>query len=111
MAIPFTPRRPALRVAFDTELIVSNPNLHPVWIKVLGIQPEAASPTQSATRPSPWAAAIAAMSGNRGQSQGWQATHRTQRPGAPVAIKKRLGPGLWISTVVKPGDAGYPAHL
>lgn len=32
------------------------------------------------------------------------------RPGAPVAVTKRLGPGLWISTVVKPGDAGYPAQ-
>lgn len=87
---------------------MSNPNLHPVWIKVLGISTETARDTSAA---SPLAAAIAAMTGHRGHAAGWQATHRPQRPGAPVAIKKRLGPGLWISTVVKPGDAGYPTHL
>lgn len=90
---------------------MSNPNLHPVWIKVLGISPETARDTDLANVGSPMAAAIAAMTSNRGHANGWQATHRSQRPGAPVAIKKRLGPGLWISTVVKPGDAGYPAHL
>ncbi len=92
------------------ELIVSNTNLHPVWAEVLGLQPEPARTTNANSASSPLAAAIAAMTGDRSHSQGWQATHRLQRPGAPVAIKKRLGPGLWISTVVKPGDAGYPAH-
>ena len=90
---------------------MSNPNLHPVWIKVLGISPETARDTNLATVGSPMAAAIAAMTSSRGHADGWPATHRSQRPGAPVAIKKRLGPGLWISTVVKPGDAGYPVHL
>lgn len=90
---------------------MSNPNLHPVWAKVLGVLPEPARGTNHASATSSLATAIAAMTGHRGQSHGWQATHRSQRPGAPVAIKKRLGPGLWISTVVKPGDAGYPAHL
>lgn len=87
-----------------------NPNLHPVWAQVLGLQTEPARATHLAIAASPPAAAIAAMTGHRSHSHGWEATHRPQRPGAPVAIKKRLGPGLWISTVVKPGDAGYPAH-
>ncbi len=92
------------------ELIVSHPNLHPIWAKVLGLQHEPARVANRASAASPLAMAIAAMTGRRGHSEGWQATHRPQRPGAPVAIKKRLGPGLWISTVVKPGDAGYPTH-
>lgn len=92
------------------ELIVSHLNLHPVWVKVLGPQTDPARATHDTSTASPLAAAIAAMTGRSGQPEGWQATHRLQRPGAPVAIKKRLGPGLWISTVVKPGDAGYPAH-
>ncbi|HQY71161.1 MAG TPA: hypothetical protein PLW13_12075 [Pseudomonadales bacterium] len=92
------------------ELIVSHPNLHPVWAKVLGLQAEPARATHDTSSASPLAAAIAAMTDRRGDSEGWQATHRPQRPGAPVAMKKRLGPGLWISTVVKPGDAGYPTH-
>jgi hypothetical protein len=92
------------------ELIVSNPNLHPVWIKVLGLAPEAARSFNPSSSASLLSHAIAAMTGNSGRTHGWQATHRPQRPGAPVAIKKRLGPGLWVSTVVKPGDAGYPAH-
>ncbi len=92
------------------ELIVSNPNLHPIWAKVLGLQAGPALATHDTSWASPLAMAIAAMTGSRGYADGWQATHRPQRPGAPVAIKKRLGPGLWISTVVKPGDAGYPAH-
>lgn len=109
MATPITPRRPASRAALDTELIVSNHNLHPVWAKVLGIAPDLV-PAADASAASPLAAAIAAMTGASGRSHGWQATHRPQRLGAPVAVKKRLGPGLWISTVVKPGDTGYPAH-
>jgi hypothetical protein len=92
------------------ELIVSNPNLHPVWIKVLGLAPEAAWSFNPSSSASSFSQAIAAMTGNSGPSHGWQATHRARRPGASVAIKKRLGPGLWVSTVVKPGDASYPAH-
>ena len=59
------------------ELTVSNPNLHPVWAKALGVTP--------------------------------QATSHPRRPGAPVGIKKQVGPGLWVSTVARPGDALYPA--
>ena len=68
------------------ELTVSNPNLHPIWAKVLGITPQTTSP-----------------------HQGWQATSHPRRPGAPVGIKKQVGPGLWVSTVARPGDALYPA--
>ena len=32
------------------------------------------------------------------------------RPGAPVGIKKQVGPGLWVSTVARPGDTHYPVH-
>jgi hypothetical protein len=93
------------------ELIVSNPNLHPVWIKALGLAPEATRSLNPSSSASSLSQAIAAMTGASSPSHDWQATHRPQRPGAPVAVKKRLGPGLWVSTVVRPGDAGYPAHF
>ena len=89
------------------ELIVSNPNLHPVWAKILGIAPQARPATTTAIHPSPLVAAIAAMAG---QKHGWQPTHQPHRPGAPVGIKKQLGPGLWVSTVATPGDSRYPTH-
>lgn len=93
------------------ELIVSNPNLHPVWAKALGITPQATSPsTTAATQLSPLAAAIAAMTGQTTSHQGWQATGLPHRPGAPVGIKKQVGPGLWVSTVARPGDTHYPVH-
>ncbi|MEK0086129.1 hypothetical protein [Benzoatithermus flavus] len=90
---------------------MSNPDLHPVWAKVLGIAPEAARSLNPPGSASPLTQAIAAMTGASGPSHGWQATHRQQRPGAPVGIKKRLSPSLWISTVVTPGDARYPTHF
>jgi hypothetical protein len=94
------------------ELTVSNSNLHPVWAKVLGITPQTCSSSPSTeAQPSPMAAAIAAMTGQSRSHYSWQTTGHPHRPGAPVAIKKRLGPSLWVSTVVKPGDAGYPAHF
>lgn len=66
------------------ELTVSNPNLHPVWAKVLGITPQTTSPSTSAeTQLSPLAAAIAAMTGQTNSHQGWQATWLApRRPGA-----------------------------
>lgn len=33
-----------------------------------------------------------------------------RRPGAPAGIKKQVGPGLWVSTVARPGDTHYPVH-
>ena len=92
------------------ELTVSNPNLHPIWAKVLGILPQASASTTAAVHPSPLAAAIAAMTGQSSPHQGWQATNHHRRPGAPVGIKKQLGPCLWVSTVAVPGDAHYPVQ-
>lgn len=93
------------------ELTVSNPNLHPVWAKALGITPQATSTsTTAATQLSPLAAAIAAMTGHSSPHHGWQATSHPRRPGAPVGIKKQVGPGLWVSTVARPGDIHYPVH-
>ena len=93
-------------------------NLHPVWRKALGLQePAAAQPLDAA---SPWARsdlaqAIAVMTVTAthtpGAHLGWQATNRPHRPGAPVGIKKRVGPGLWASTVARPGDARYPVEF
>ena len=109
-----TPRRPASPTpqwaALDMELTVSNSNLHPVWAKALGITPQTTSPsTSTATQLSPLAAAIAAMTGHSSPHHGWQATSHPCRPGAPVGIKKQVGPGLWVSTVARPGDTLYPA--
>jgi hypothetical protein len=95
------------------ELTVSNSHLHPlhpVWAKALGITPQTSPPNPSAIRQSPLAAAIAAMTGQTNSPQGWQVTSHPHRPGAPVGIKKQVGPGLWVSTVARPGDTHYPVH-
>lgn len=92
------------------ELTVSNSNLHPIWAKVLGITPQTSPANPSAVRLSPLAAAIAAMTGQTNSHQGWQVTSHPHRPGAPVGIKKQVGPGLWVSTVARPGDTHYPVH-
>lgn len=92
------------------ELTVSNPNLHPVWAKALGITPQTSPANPSAIQRSPLAAAIAAMTGQSSPHHGWQATSHPHRPGAPVGIKKQVGPGLWISTVARPGDTHYPVQ-
>lgn len=93
------------------------PHLHPVWRKALGLHEPAAAQSLAAT--SPWAGtnlvqAVAVMTGASASTpaahHGWQATSRPHRPGAPVGIKKQVGPGLWISTTVSPGDARYPFH-
>jgi len=93
-------------------------NLHPVWRKSLGLQEPAAAQPLDAT--SPWARsdlaqAIAVMTATSTHTpdahHGWQATSRPYRPGAPVGIKKQVGPSLWISTTVRPGDARYPSAL
>lgn len=72
--------------------------LHPVWGKALGLESAAPPPSVLASVTAPDA------------SDGWQPISAlTSRPGAPVAIKKRLGPHLWISTTVRPGDPRYPS--
>ncbi len=90
------------------ELTVSNPNLHPVWAKVIGIAPQTSPSNPEANQRSPLAAAIAAMTGQSSPRNDWQATGH--RHGAPVGIKKQVGPGLWVSTVARPGDTHYPVH-
>jgi hypothetical protein len=72
--------------------------LHPVWGKALGLE--------SATPPPSVAASVSAPDA----SVDWQRVRAVNpRPGAPVAIKKKLGPHLWISTTVRPGDPRYPS--
>jgi hypothetical protein len=93
-------------------------HLHPVWRKALCFQePDA---VQTLDTNSPWARtdlaqAVAVMTATStdpsGTHHGWQATNRPHRHGAPVGIKKPLGPGLWASTVARPGDARYPAEF
>lgn len=86
------------------ELTVSNPNLHPVWAKVLGFPPT--TPPDSPPEPATTSASTADA------SDGWQVVSSVNpHPGAPVAIRKSLGPHLWMSTTVIPGDPRYPgAH-
>ena len=92
------------------ELTVSNSNLHPIWAKALGITPQTSPANPSAIQRSPLAAAIEAMTGQSSPHHGWLATRHPRRPGAPVRIKKQVGPGLWVSTVARPGDTHYPVH-
>lgn len=69
--------------------------LHPIWGKALGLK--------SFTR---------AVENDRrtASDEGWQPVGAINaRPGGPIAIKKKLGPHLWISTTVRPGDPRYPS--
>lgn len=84
------------------ELTVSNPNLHPVWAKALGLRATPSASPESAT------ASVTASQA----TDGWQVIAAVNpRPGAPVGIKKQVGPHLWISTTVRPGDPRYPSAL
>lgn len=72
--------------------------LNPVWGKALGL--ESAALTTSV------AASVTAAEA----SEGWQPVRAVNpRPGVPIAIKKKLGPHLWISTTVRRGDPRYPS--
>lgn len=72
--------------------------LHPAWGKALGLEPSAPPTSVAAPVSAPDA------------SDGWQPVRAVNpRPGAPIAIKKKLGPHLWISTTVRPGDPRYPS--
>jgi hypothetical protein len=72
--------------------------LHPVWGKALGLESTALTTSVGASVSAPDA------------SDGWQPVRAVNpRPGAPVAIKKKLGPHLWISTTVRPCDPRYPS--
>jgi len=84
------------------ELTVSNSNLHPIWAKALGLRA-----TSSAPPPKPDVA-----SANSPDAAGWHVIRAfNPRPGATVVVKKKLGPHLWISTTVRPGDPRYPSAL
>lgn len=88
------------------ELTVSNSNLHPlhpIWAKALGLQAASSAPP-----PKPVTASVTAPD----TTDGWQVISAVNpRPGAPVAVKKQLGPHVWISTTVRPGDPRYPSAL
>jgi hypothetical protein len=82
---------------------VSNHNLHPVWNKALGLAPQPAVET-----PQPAATAVAPSAA----SDGWHVIRALNpRPGATVTIRNQLGPQIWVSTTVRPGDPRYPADL
>lgn len=86
------------------ELTVSNSNLHPVWAKALGVP----TPSSTVLPPKPANASVMASEA----TYGWQVIAAVNpRPGAPVGIKKQVGPHLWISTTVRPGDPRYPSAL
>ena len=96
---------------------MSNLNLHPAWHKALGLQESAGIQLDTT---SPWARTdlaqavavmTAASSSPSSAHHGWQAMNSPHRPGAPVGIKKQLGPGLWASSVASPNDARYPAEF
>lgn len=72
--------------------------LHPVWGKALGLESTALTTSVGASVAAPDA------------SDGWQPVRAVNpRPDSPIAIKKKLGPHLWISTTVRPGDPRYPS--
>lgn len=101
-----------------------NPNLHPIWHDILGIKP-AQEPAASADRnaaanylmaqisasiastvSAPMAATIAAPTTH--VSQDWQINSANPVAGRPVGIKRQVGPNLFVSTTVHPGDPRYP---
>lgn len=105
------------------ELIVNNdPNLHPVWVKVLGILPKAEATTSTTPDKPPAKSGTDAAKSVLAQSappprqfldnDGWEPL-LPYRPanGAPVAVRKRLGPNTCATTTVLPGDSRYPVEI
>ena len=95
------------------ELIVNrepNPNLHPIWYRHFGFQPQARHPTPTAAKASGQASRPATVPSRPSQQFGeWEPTCDYRPPyGTPVGIRRRLGPHTWESTVVLPGDSRYP---
>jgi len=89
------------------ELTVSHSKqrpLHPAWAKALGVP----TPSSSVLPSKPANASVTAPQA----TDGWQVIAAVNpRPGAPVGIKKQVGPHLWISTTVRTGDPRYPSAL
>ena len=101
-----------------------NPNLHPIWHDILGIKsvqvPAANAESNAAanylmsqactpmatTVAAPMAATVAAPTTH--VSQDWQINSANPVAGRPVGIKRQVGPNLFISTTVHPGDPRYP---
>lgn len=101
-----------------------NPNLHPIWNDILGINtvqvPAASADSNAAanylmvqvsapmatTVAAPMAATIAAPTTHANQD--WQINSANPVAGRPVGIKRQVGPNLFISTTVHPGDPRYP---
>ena len=101
-----------------------NSTLHPVWQKVLGITPDdvpsaitnsnaaanyllaQTNASVATTAASPMAATVAAPTTQ--VSQDWQINTANPVAGRPVGMKRQVGPNLFISTTVHPGDPRYP---
>ena len=95
------------------ELIVNREppsNLHPIWYRHFGFQPQARHPTPTAAKASGQASRPATAPSRASQQFGeWEPTCDYRPPyGTPVGIRRRLGPHTWESTVVLPGDSRYP---
>jgi hypothetical protein len=95
------------------ELIVNReppPNLHPIWFRHFGFQPQARHPHLAATKASGQTSRPATAKPRASQQYGeWEPTCDYRPPyGTPVGIRRRLGPHTWESTVVLPGDSRYP---
>jgi hypothetical protein len=95
------------------ELIVNREppsNLHPIWYRHFGFQPQARHPTPTAAKASGKASRPATTLSRVSQANGeWEPTCDYRPPyGTPVGIRRRLGPHTWESTVVLPGDSRYP---
>ena len=98
------------------ELIVNNSpsipkNLHPIWYRHFGFQPQATRHSQAFTgKPSGQASRPVTAQQRTSQAYGeWEPTCDYRPPyGSPVGIRRRLGPHTWESTVVLPGDSRYP---
>ncbi len=110
--------------------MTDNPNLHPIWAKHFDLAPKAKAPVptvstvvealtgpitvQASNRPAPAQdkmlspAQIEAIF----DDSGWiPASPNRPASGAVVEIKKQLSRHTWISTMVLPGDARYPAEF
>jgi len=85
-------------------------NLHPVWYRHFGFQPQARHPTPTAAKASGQASRIATALPRKTQQYGeWEPTCDYRPPyGTPVGIRRRLGRNTWEHTVVLPGDSRYP---
>ena len=98
------------------ELIVNREppsNLHPIWYRHFGFQPQATRPATQTKTVGLSATTVARPAALRPrpaqENDGWEPTCDYQpHPGAPVGIRRQLGPHTWEHTVVLPGDSRYP---